>query len=94
MSSHKSRSRSSNSYLKQLLPRAHDIYQSFEYGFETRSFSLDIWKACDKAWYEAPPFKVNQNGSSGSLARILTEFFNRNTFIELMLKQEYHMVLF
>ena len=55
-------------------------------GFETRSVFLVISKACDTAWHEVPPFKVKQNESCGSLARILTDFLNRNTFLGLMLK--------
>ena len=38
--------------------------------------------------------EVKKNGSCGSLARILTNILNRNSFLGLILKQEYQKVLF
>ena len=55
----------------QLLSITHEIYQSFDNGFETRGIFLDIFKAFDKAWHEGLIFKLKQNGVTGDLLNII-----------------------
>ena len=38
--------------INQLLSIAHEIYKSFDDGFEVRSDFLDISKAFDKVWHD------------------------------------------
>ena len=54
----------------------HKIYKSFDDGLEVRNVFLDISKAFDKVWHERVTFKLNQNGISGDLLNILTDFLN------------------
>ena len=56
----------------------HDIYQSLDDGLETRGIFFDISKAFDKIWHEDPLCKLKQNGVSGSLLNIITNFSVRN----------------
>ena len=55
----------------QLLSITHEIYQSFDNGFEIRGIFLDIFKAFDKAWYKGLIFKLKQNGATGDLLNII-----------------------
>ena len=41
-----------DSCINQLLSITHEIYSSFDDGFEVRCVFLDISKAFDKVWYE------------------------------------------
>ena len=41
-----------DSCINQLLSIAHEIYKSFDDGFELRSVFLDISKAFDKVWHD------------------------------------------
>ena len=52
----------------------HEIYQSFENGFEVRGIFLDISKAFDKVWHKGLIFKLKQNGVTGDLLNILIDF--------------------
>ena len=54
----------------------HEIYKSFDDGLEVRSVFLDISKAFDKVWDEGVIFKLKQNGISGDLLNILTDFLS------------------
>ena len=56
----------------------HDICQSLDDGLETRGIFSDISKAFDKVWQEDPLCKLKQNGVSGSLLNIITNFSVRN----------------
>ena len=38
--------------MNQLLSITHEIYQSFDDGFEVRGVFVDISKTFDKVWYE------------------------------------------
>ena len=59
-------------YLNQLLSITHEIYSSFDDGFEVRSVFLDISKAFDKVWHEGIIFKLQQNGILDDLLNILS----------------------
>ena len=60
--------------INQLLATLHEIYKSFDEGFEDRGIFLDISKAFDKVWHEALIFKLQQNGISGNLLNPLCDF--------------------
>ena len=47
-----------DSCINQLLSITHEIYSSFDDGFEVRSVFLDISKAFDKVWHEGIIFKL------------------------------------
>ena len=70
--------------VNQLLSIAHEIYSSFDDGFEVRSVFLDISKAFDKVWHERIVFKFQQNGISDDLLNILSDFL-RNRKQRVML---------
>ena len=72
------------SCINQLLSITHEIYSSFDDGFEGRSVFLDISKAFDKVWYEGIIFKLKQNGISDDLLNILSDFLrNRKQRVKL-----------
>ena len=75
-----------NSCINQLLSITHEIYSSFDDGFEVRSVFLDISKAFDKVWHEGIIFKLQQNGISDDLLNILSDFL-RNRKQRVMLSQ-------
>ena len=58
----------------QLLSIVHEIYQSFDDSYEVRGVFLDISKAFDKVWHEGLIYKLEQNGISGNLLLLLTDF--------------------
>ena len=64
----------SDSCTNQLLAITHEIYKSFDEGFEVRGVFLDISKALDKVWHEGLIFKLKQNGISGNLINLLCDF--------------------
>ena len=63
-----------DSFTNQLLAITHEIYESFDEGFEVRGVFLDISKAFDKVWHERLIFKLKQNGISGNLINLLCDF--------------------
>ena len=63
-----------NSCTNQLIFITHEIYQSFDGGFEVRSVVLDISKAFDKVWHDGLIYKLKQNGVAGDLLDTLTNF--------------------
>ena len=63
-----------DSCLNQPLSITHDIYKSFDCGYEVRGVFLDIWKAFDKVWHDDIIFKLEQNGISGKLHKLLYDF--------------------
>ena len=73
-----------DSCINQLLSITHEIYSSFDDGFEVRSVFLDISKAFDKVWHEGIIFKLQQNGISDDLLNILSDFL-RNRKQRVML---------
>ena len=63
-----------DSCINQLLAITHEIYKSFDDGFEVRGVFLDISKAFEKVWHEGLIFKLKQNGISGNLLNLLCVF--------------------
>ena len=74
ISSNQSGFKPGDSCIKQLLSITHEIYKSFDNGFEKRDVFLDISKAFDKVWHEGIIFKLKQNGISGKLLSVLADF--------------------
>ena len=62
-----------DSCISQLLCITHDIYQSLD-GLETRVVFLDTSKVFDKVWHKALLLKLKQNGISGNLLNVITDF--------------------
>ena len=56
-----------DSCIYQLLSIKHEIYQSFDNGFEVRRIFPGISKALDKVWHNGLIFKLKQNGVTGEL---------------------------
>ena len=52
----------------------HNIYQLLDDGLEARAVFLDISKTFDKVWHEGLLFKLKQNGISGNLLNVITDF--------------------
>ena len=63
-----------DSCINQLLSITHDIYKYFGCGYEVRGVFLDISKAFDKVWDDGIIFKLEQNGISGKLHKLLNDF--------------------
>ena len=74
ISQHQSGFKPGDSCINQLLSITHEIYQSFDEGFDVRSVFLDISKAFDKVWHDGLIFKLKQNGISGNLLNLLSSF--------------------
>ena len=74
ISSRQSGFKPGDSCINQLLSIIHDIYQSFENGFEVRGVFLDISKVFDKVWHKGLIHKLKQNGVVGDLLNNLPNF--------------------
>ena len=73
-----------DSCINQLISITHEIYEALDAGFKVRSVFLDISKAFDKVWHEGVLFKLPQNGISGNLLKLLTDFLkNRKQRVTL-----------
>ena len=66
--------RPGDSCTNQLLSLVHEIYESFDRGFEVRSIYLDMSKAFDKVWHEGLVFKLKQNGIEGKLLNLFKNY--------------------
>ena len=64
------------SCINQSLSITYEIYKSFDDGFKVRSVFLDISKAFDNIWHQGIIFKLRQNGISGGLLNILSDFLS------------------
>ena len=76
-----------DSCINQLLCITHGIYQSLDEGLETRGIFLDISKTFDKVWYQGLPFKLKQNGISGNLLNVITDFLHQREQRVLLIGQ-------
>ena len=74
ISSHQSGFKVSDSCINQLLSITHEIYKSFDEGFEVRRVFLDISKAFDRVWHDGLIVKHQKNGISGKLLLFLKDF--------------------
>ena len=63
-----------DSCINQLLWITHNIFQSLNDGLETRGIFLNISKVPDKVFHESLLFKLKQNGISGNLLNVRTDF--------------------
>ena len=71
---HQSGFKPSDSCINQLLSVTNEIHQSFDDGFDVRSVFLVKSKAFDKVWNDGLIFKLKQNGISGNLLSLLSNF--------------------
>ena len=74
ISSNQSGFKPGGSWINQPLSITHEIYESFDVGFEVKSVFLDITKAFDKVWHDGIIYKLTQNGISGNLLNLLEDF--------------------
>ena len=65
-----------DSCINQLLSITHETYKSFDDELEVGGVFLDISKAFDKVWHEGLIFTLKQNGISGDLLQILSDFLS------------------
>ena len=68
--------RTGGSCINQLLSITYEILHCFDEGMETRAIFLDIPKAFDKVWRKGLIYKLRQNGFSGNLMALLTDFLS------------------
>ena len=54
----------------------HEIWKSFDEGYEAKGIFLDISKAFDKVWYKGILLKPKENGISGNLLNIVKDFLH------------------
>ena len=76
ISSNQSGFQPGDSCTNQLLSITHEIYSSFDNGFEVRGVFLDISKAFDKVWHDGLLYKLKQNGISGKLLNLISDFLS------------------
>ena len=53
-------------------------FKSFDEEFEVRGIFLDMSETFDKVWHESLLLKLNQNGISGNLFKLLRNFYRRS----------------
>ena len=74
ISSNQSGFKQGDSCIYLFLSITHEIYQSFDNGFDVRGIFLHISKAFDKVWHKGLILKLKQNGVTGDLSNILIDF--------------------
>ena len=73
-----------DSSTNRLLSIIHDIYKSFDCVYEVRGVFLKISKAFDKVWHDGIINKLEQNGITGKLHKLLHDFLvNRQQMVVL-----------
>ena len=77
ISQNHSRFKPGDACINQLLFITHEIYKSFDDGFDVRSLLLNISKAFDKAWNEGIIFKLKQNGIPGEPLNSLCDILRK-----------------
>ena len=65
--------RPGDSFVNQLLAITHEMYESFDEGYLNISKAFDTF---DKVWHEGLLLKLNQNGISGNLLKLLCDFLS------------------
>ena len=63
-----------DSCINQLLSIMHEIFKSFDDGWEVRGVYLDISKAFDKVWHEGLLLKLTLNGISRNWLKLMEDF--------------------
>ena len=76
ISSNQSGFKPGDSYINQLLSITHEMYKSFDDGYEVRGVFLDVSKAFDKVWRNGLIYKLKQNGVSGNLLNLIIDFLD------------------
>ena len=74
ISSNQSGFKPGDTCINQLLSITHKICKSFGDGSEVRGVFLDISKSLDEVWQKGIMFKRKQNGISGKLLSVLSDF--------------------
>ena len=74
ISSSRSGFKPGDSSINQLLSITHNIYQSFDNGFEAMGVFLDISTTFDKGWHKCRIYKLKQNGVAGNFLNTLADF--------------------
>ena len=74
ISSNQSGFKPGDSCINQLLSITHEIYKSFDDGFEVRGVFLDISKVFDKVCDKGIVFKLKQKGLFGKLLSVSSGF--------------------
>ena len=73
-----------DSCINQLLSITRNIYKSFYDGYKVRGVFLDISKALAEVWHDGLIFKLQENGISGNLLKVLKHFLtNRKQWVVL-----------
>ena len=54
----------------------HEIYKSFDDGYEVRGVFLDISKPFNKVWHKGLIYKLKQNGISEKLVNLIINFLS------------------
>ena len=66
-------------WCNQLIAITHEIYKSFDDGYEVRGVFLHISKAFDKVWHQDLHYKLRQNGIADKLLNTFTNFLENST---------------
>ena len=68
-----------DSCINQLISITHEIYKSFDDGYEMRDVFLDMLKAFDRVWHQGLYCKIRQSGIFGELLKTLTDFLDNRS---------------